>query len=165
MIAAYVIGFSITTDDLEVNPALKFAEGEDDTGVIVSYNLEGPENKNEENAVVLENAISINPLNWKRDDTYASASENKGDRIPITEPGSIAAKDFNEHKPGLADAHIDLERGVVVCTTLADEYVTPFAPGVPNVFGPASLHLSDYPAYWDNIRENVQTRIDAFFKK
>lgn len=84
MIAAYVIGFSITTDDLEVNPALKFAEGEDDTGVIVSYNLDGPENKNEENAVVLENAISINPLNWKRDDTYASASENKGDRIPIT---------------------------------------------------------------------------------
>lgn len=128
MIAAYVIGFSITTDNLEVNPALKFAEGEDDTGVIVSYNLEGPENKNEENAVVLENAISINPLNWKRDDTYASASENKGDRIPITEPGSIAAKDFNEHKPGLADAQIDLERGVVVCTTLADEYVTPFAP-------------------------------------
>ena len=165
MIAAYVIGFSITTDDLEVNPALKFAEGEDDTGVIVSYNLDGPENKNEENAVVLENAISINPLNWKRNDTYASASENKGDRIPITQPGSIAAKDFNEHKSGLADAQIDLERGVVVCTTLADEYVTPFAPGVPNVFGPASLHLSDYPAYWDNIRENVQTRIDAFFKK
>lgn len=35
MVAAYVIGFSITPDDLEANPALKFAEGADDTGVIV----------------------------------------------------------------------------------------------------------------------------------
>ena len=36
MVAAYAIGFSITSDDLKINPALKFAEGADDTGVIVS---------------------------------------------------------------------------------------------------------------------------------
>ncbi|MEE1156852.1 MAG: DUF3089 domain-containing protein [Methanobrevibacter sp.] len=164
MVAAYAIGFSITSDDLKINPALKFAEGADDTGVIVSWNTEGPENKNEESAVVLENAISINPINWKRDDTYAPASENKGDLIPVTKSGSLEAVDFNEHKPGLADAQIDLERGVVVCTTLSDEYVTPLAPGVPNIFGPASLHMSDYPAFWENIRENIKTRIDAFFE-
>lgn len=111
MVAAYVIGFSITTDDLKINTALKFAECADDKGVIVSWNTEGPENKNEESVVVLENAISINPINWKRDDTYAPASENKGDRMPVMEPGSLEAVDFNEHKPGLADAQIDLERG------------------------------------------------------
>ncbi len=165
MVAAYVIGFSVTPDDLKVNPALKFAEGADDTGVIVSWNTEGPENRNEKNAVVLENAISINPLNWKRDDTYAPASENIGDRIPIMEPGSFEALEFKFHKPGLADAQIDLERGVVVCTTLADQYVAPETHGVDNIFGPASLHESDYAAYWDNIRENVMTRIDAFFNK
>ena len=27
----------------------------------------------------------------------------------------------------------------------------------------AYLHLADYPAYWENIRENVQTRIKAYF--
>lgn len=165
MVAAYVIGFSITTDDLEINPALKFAECADDTGVIVSWNTEGPENKNEENGVVLNNAIAINPLNWKRDDTYAQASENLGDRIPIMKPESLEALGFDEHKPGLADAQLDLERGVVVCTTLAEQYVTPLAPGVDNIFGPASLHLSDYTAYWDNIRENVRTRIDSFLNK
>ena len=165
MVAAYVIGFSVTPDDLKANPALKFAEGADDTGVIVSWNTEGPENKNEKNAVVLENAISINPLNWKRDDTYAPASENIGDRIPIMEPGTFEALEFKFHKPGLADAQIDLERGVVVCTTLADQYVAPETHGVDNVFGPASLHESDYAAYWDNIRENVMTRIDAFLNK
>ena len=110
MVAAYVIGFSITTYDFKINPALKFAEGADDTGVIVSWNTEGPGNKNEKNAVVLENAISINPLNWKRDDTYAPASENLGDHIPIMKPGTLEALGFDEHKPGLADAQIDLER-------------------------------------------------------
>jgi hypothetical protein len=60
---------------------------------------------------------------------------------------------FDVHRPGLADAQVDIERGVVVCTTLADHYVQSMA-GLPNIFGPASLHLSDYPVYWDNIRES-----------
>ena len=93
MVAAYVVRFSITPDDLKVNPALKFAEGADDTGVIVSWNTEGPGNKNAKSAVVLENAISINPLNWKRDDTYAPASENIGDRLIIMEPGNFEISD------------------------------------------------------------------------
>ena len=68
--------------DLAANPALKFAEGADDTGVIVSWNTEGPGNKYEESSVVKPGAIAINPLNWKRDDTYAPASENLGARQP-----------------------------------------------------------------------------------
>ena len=69
MVAAYVLGYSITKEDLAENPHLKFAQGPDDTGVIVSWNIEGPGNKNEANIVVIDGAISINPLNWKRDDT------------------------------------------------------------------------------------------------
>ena len=42
MIAAYVIGYSVTDDYLAKNPHLKFAEGADDTGVIISYNTEAP---------------------------------------------------------------------------------------------------------------------------
>ena len=162
MVAAYAVGFSVTTDDLKTNPALKFAEACDDTGVIVSWNTEGPENKNEKNTVVLENAISINPLNWKRDDTYAPASENLGDRTQVID--SEGHEGFIVNKPGLADAQIDLERGVVVCTTLEEHYVKS-EPGVDNVFGPASLHECDYSAYWENIRENVYKRIDAFLNK
>ena len=67
---------------------------------------------NEKNTVVLENAISINPLNWKRDDTYAPASENLGDRTQVID--SEGNEGFIVNKPGLADAQIDLERGVVV---------------------------------------------------
>ena len=165
MVAAYVIGYSITKDDLEANPALKFAEGADDTGVIVSWNLEGPENKHESNICVMKNAISINPLNWKRDNTYAPASENLGDRLSVLGDQSIFPVDFDVHHPGLADAQVDVDRGVVVCTTLSEHYVPPMVPGKKSTFGPASLHLSDYPAYWDNIRENVQTRIKAYINR
>lgn len=36
MIAAYVIGFSVTRRFMSANPHLRFAEREDDTGVVVS---------------------------------------------------------------------------------------------------------------------------------
>ncbi len=77
MVAAYVIGYSVTKDDLEANPHLKFATGESDTGVLVSWNTEGKQNveENARNAALLPNAISINPLNWKLDDTYAPAAK------------------------------------------------------------------------------------------
>ena len=42
MIAAYVIGYSVTGEYLAKNPHLKFAEGPEDTGVIVSYNTNRP---------------------------------------------------------------------------------------------------------------------------
>ena len=37
MVAAHVIGYSVTKDDLEANPHMKFATGETDTGVIISW--------------------------------------------------------------------------------------------------------------------------------
>ena len=165
MVAAYVIGYAITTDDLEFNPALKFAEGPDDTGVIVSWNTEGPENKHEGNITVMKNAISINPLNWKRDETYAPVSENKGDRLPVVKENEFLPSEFEPQRPGRADAKLDVERGVVVCTTLPERYVTPIDPSSGNLFGPASLHLIDYTAYWDNLRENVQTRMKAYLSR
>lgn len=165
MVAAYVLGYSFTAEDLVANPALKFAEGADDVGVIVSWNTEGPGNKHEYNSVVKPNAFSINPLNWKRDETYAPASENLGDRLPDYDETGINATDYQVHTPGLADAQLDVERGVVVCTTMPDRYVKALAPGVPNVFGPASLHTGDYPNYWENIRENVRTRTKAYYSR
>ena len=164
MIAAYVIGFSITTEDLEANPALKFAEGADDTGVIVSWNTEGPGNKNAQSPVVMEHSIAINPLNWKRDDTYASESENLGDRLPADDGSSgFFPTSFVTGSPGHADAQVDVERGVVICTKLDGYYCNPSIPGTKSPFGPASLHTVDYGAYWENLRANIRTRINAYF--
>ncbi len=152
MVAAYVIGYSITSDFLKEHPYLKFAEGADDTGVIVSWNTEGPGNKGKDNLVVEDGAISINPINWKRDDTYASADENLGSRILNKDTGSY------EIKKGIADAKLDTERGVVVCTTKEVEYTS----ATTNLFGPESLHGNDYALYYENLRENIKKRVENY---
>ena len=152
MVAAYVIGFSVTKDDLAKYPHLKFATGENDTGVIISWNTEGPKNvkENAKNAVVLPNAISINPLNWKRDETYAPASENLGSFMP-----NIKARRYEITDIG-ADAQVVLARGVVVTNAKWDH------PADPAFFGPQSFHEDDYTFYYNNLKDNVAKRIAAY---
>ena len=152
MVAAYPIGFSITKDDLEQYPYLKFATGESDTGVIISYNTEGPKNieENARNVVVLPGAMSINPLNWKLDETYASASENKGSLVQNKETGAREFVDLG------VDAQINLARGVIVTNTTA-----PVTEGA-EFFGPASFHENDYSFFYSNLKENVAKRIATY---
>lgn len=155
MIAAYAIGYAITKNDLEAYPYWKFATGESDTGVIISYNTEGPKNveENAHNAVVLPGAISINPLNWKLDETYASASENLGSLELNKETGEREIVDLG------VDAQINLARGVIVTNTTAP--VTP----MPQYFGPASFHENDYSFFYNNLKENVAKRVAAYKTK
>ena len=160
MVAAYVIGYSVTKDDLEKYPHMKFAEGEDDTGVIISWNTEGPKNKNADNIVVLKNAISINPINWKRDDTYAPSSENIGSRISKAGDDSADEGDYQESFPGLADARVDLERGVVIQTN-ENLRVTDMGKDY-DIVGPQSYHKDDYTFYFYNLKENVGKRVQAY---
>ncbi len=157
MVAAYVLGFSVTKQDLEENPHLKFAEGADDTGVIVSWNIEGPGNKDQQNVVVTEGAISINPINWKRDDTYAPAEDNLG--TYVNDGGAYV------EAPAKADAQVDTERGVVICTTEELPFISDSNPAIASFFGPESYHNGDYPFYFDNLKENVKLRVDRFLEK
>ena len=160
MIAAYVVGYSITKQDLTDYPYLKFAEKADDVGVVVSWNTEGLGNKNKSNFVVLDGAISINPINWKRDNTYASASENLGSRILNNNTGK-----YDINVPGIADAQLDTERGVVLCTNTDYQYANLGNLNIPSIFGPESLHAYDYSFYYYNIQENVASRVKAYFNK
>ena len=157
MVAAYPIGFSITKDDLAQYPHLKFAEGESDAGVIISYNTEGPKNvqENANNKVVLPGAISINPLNWKRDETYAPASENKGS-IALEMEGTTLVRKIVDLG---VDAQVNLTRGVIVTTTTAP------VTDMPEYFGPASFHENDYSFFYNNLKENVAKRIATYKAK
>ena len=83
--------------------------------------------------------------------TYASAEENLGGYIPNEELGKM------ESVPNAADAQVDLKRGVVITTTKVLEPM----PG-PKPFGNA--HSGDYAFYYNNIKQNVATRIAAYKK-
>lgn len=151
MIAAYVIGYSVTEEYLANNPHLKFAQGANDTGVIISYNTEAPEVIGN-NPVVLPGAIGINPITWTREETLARAEENLGSLV-LNPDGTIASSAVN-----YADARIDKKKGVLICSTVD---VDKLSPGNA-VFGKGVYHSFDYPFYYYNIRENAAKRTTVF---
>ena len=161
MIAAYVIGYSVTKDDLKEFPHLKFATGETDTGVIISWNTEGKENVegSVKTAVLLPGAISINPLNWKLDETYAPASENLGSFVTNEKTGKPEIADIG------ADAQIVLSRGTVVTNAKPDPMPEEAAKITAEYFGPGARHDNDYTFYYNNIKANAAKRIAAYKAK
>ena len=158
MVAAYVIGYSVTKEDLENYPYLRFATGESDAGVIVSWNTEGPKNVefNAKTVVLLPNAISINPLNWKRDETYAPASENLGSLVVNEQTGEPEIGDLG------ADAQVCLARGTVVTNAKAVPMPEDAAKVAAEFFGPDGHHGEDYTYFYNNIKDNVAKRIATY---
>lgn len=143
MVAAYPIGWARDQDYYARNSHLKFAEGETEAGVVVSWNTFGP-GATGKSIVLPKNAVAINPLNWLRDDTYAGSEENKGSLVE----GKIVMN--------YADAKLNTELGYVECNAEME-----YAPLI-KVVGEVSLHCGDYPLYYNNIKENVRKRIDTF---
>lgn len=153
MVAAYPIGYSITRDWLEMHPYLEFAKEAGDTGVVVSWNTEGPGNKDQHNLVVEEHAVSINPINWKRDETPADFSENLGSRMFNEQTGAF------EIRMNVADAVLDNERGVVVCNS-TESFISSDA-----LFGPESFHNNDYAFYYVNLQQNAALRVQNYMER
>lgn len=154
MVAAYVIGFSVTKDYLSANnndnyPKLKFATGPDDTGVIISYNTQAPGVK--QNPVVRKNSIAINPISWTLTSKLAPKESNSGSITPI----SPSLSDLTPVK-NLASAQIDTQRGVVVCSSV-DIKKYSISPSFPGVY-----HSFDYPFYFYNIRTNALNRVQKY---
>jgi hypothetical protein len=153
MIAAYVIGYPVTAEFMAANKHLKFAKGPDDTGVIISYNTQSPKVAPGTNIVVANNiGLVINPINWKRDETPAPASESLGSYMPdstITHFG----KELN-----FADACIDLAHGVLICSSVNDRAIYAISGGMDL----GIYHIFDINFYYYNLRENAENRVGKF---
>ena len=148
MIAAYVIGYSVTEDFLTENPHLSFAQGPDDTGVIISYNTEAPQIDGD-NPVLLDGAIAINPISWTLEETTATAQESLGSNIN------------GEAREHFADATVDKERGVVICSTANPAEFG----GKSSIFAQGIFHGQDYPFYYYDIRANAELRAANYLEQ
>ena len=146
MVAAYVIGYSVTSKYLANNPHLKFAQGADDTGVIISYNTQSPDLAAGKNPVVLLGALVINPIAWTTSSVLADQPMGLGSFMPMN--GAFTKI------PQYADAQVDAAKGVLITT--ADP------TGLTLGFGPGVYHSYDYPFYYFNLRENAATRISKY---
>jgi len=153
MIAAYVIGFPVTAEYLIENPHLKFAEGADDTGVIISYNTQAPDVVPGSNPVLCGMVgIVINPISWTWDETLATTAEGLGSYMPDPKTSAFSVI------PQYADAKIDKTNGVLICST-ADEDTLTKSP-VRGVY-----HGFDIPFFYMNLRQNAEERTEAYLKQ
>lgn len=154
LVASYVIGYSVTEDELAANEHVKFASGPDDTGVIISYNTEAPNTK-ERSTVWLEGSVAINPLSWSTKAGVAEVDKNLGSRVAIN--GEYRKVDR------LANAAVDPELGVVICSSVdIEEYSAPKEMEV--LFPKGCYHQYDVSFYYYNLEANAVQRAEKYLK-
>lgn len=153
LIAAYIIGFTVTPDDLE-QCGLSLSQSFNDTQCIITYNSLAQGGT--EALTLLPNALCTNPLNWRTDSEYADK---------ILHLGSFefdSNKDENKTKklPEYTDTWIDTKTGglIVGAYTLENTPPRPFFPI-------GDLHTYNYPLFYRNIESNALARTKAYYAK
>jgi hypothetical protein len=157
MIAAYVIGYPVTAQYIADNPHLKFAEGPDDTRVIISYNTQAPDVVPGVNPILSgQVGLVINPITWTRSEALASTAEGLGSFM--IDPETLLFSPV----PQYADAKVDIANGVLICTTADEDELYELTQ---HIVPRGVYHSFDYPFYYYNLRENAQNRVDKYLSK
>lgn len=151
LVAAYMIGWRVTQQDIDRHPYLKMAQNESDTGVIVSFNSEDPTITGSLLVPAGVHSLSINPLNWKTDSTPADKSQNLGACF------TGYSGEVQEEIPQLTGAYIDPVRGTLKVTDIKEAMYPPQIA----IFGPGVYHLYDYMFFYRNLQKNVAVRTAA----
>ncbi len=134
LIAAYVIGYKVTDDDLQ-NSNIVAATGADDTGVTICYSSVATVDAI--NPMISDSKICINPVNWATDSTVAQLNES----VTVT---------------------VDTTYNVLIVDGLDSEAL--YTPDLADLFKIGNYHLQELELYKESLRENVAVRAAAFNK-
>ena len=149
LVAAYLIGYSVTSQDFKNYPWMQPATQADDVGVIISYNTQAPGTTG--SPVLLPGAYCINPLNWRTDEIPANKSLNLG-AVFFSDTSSRIEREV----PHYTGACVDKETGALV-TTPPDEFDD-------DAFPQGVYHKYDYAFWYRNLEENVSVRCKSYFR-
>ena len=154
MIAAYLIGWQITREELEEFPdRLIPARKSNDRGVIIMYNsLTTLEAKSPR---IDRSVVCINPLNWKTDSSMATREEHLG---IVRFNRETRQYDTIPHFTG---AYI---KDYYLITTDVDPAVI-FNEELKDLFPYGNLHFMDSWLYALNLKANMAERVEAFVGK
>ena len=135
MVAAYVMGYKVTPDEVAAHPHIIAAADSTDIGVTVCYNSVS-DVKYTKPVVAAPNAMCINPVNWRTDDTPAVLD----DTITVT-----------------LDPHVK-----VLVVTGYDGSALPDILGILNT---GDYHGAEPWLYSESLRRNFKQRIKIFRKE
>jgi hypothetical protein len=140
LVACYLIGRPITLDSLKHTPPCDSAS---QTGCYVTWNTLhwGVEKLF---FVQPKDLVCINPLSWKRDTAYVPAGKNLGSLQGFRKPPLQNTIDAQCTPSGVLWVHV------------------PLLSGYPQW---SSYHIYDYGFFYMNMRENVKTRIEEYFRE
>lgn len=146
MVAAYLLGWSITKQDLAKYPFLRICRSAVQTGCIVTYNsvAAGYQPKA---PTLLPGAVSVNPLSWTTGGQLIPAAQNLG-AVFFDEQGQ------SQSIPHFTSAQ-NRDGGLVV-----DPQDPKLLTDLP--FGPGVYHCYDYSLFYKNLKANAAQRIQAF---
>lgn len=132
MVAAYVLGYKVTPEDIATHPHIVAAQDSMDTGVVICYNSVA-DAKFLKPVVSAPNVMCINPVNWKTDDTPAILN----DTITVT---------------------LDIEAKVLVLDGFDGSYL----PNILNILNVGDYHGIEPWLYSECLRKNFKQRINSF---
>ena len=152
LVAAYIIGYSVTEDDLKQYPWLKMAESASDIGCIISYNTQVAANGY--SPVFLKKSKAINPISWKTNNTPSSPKKYSGALLYDYDNNKlIKARPFET-------AYLEFGSNALVVDIDTKEY-----KAGQDIFKEGVLHIYDYMFFYNNLKENVPVRINNYLKK
>ncbi len=146
IIAVYAIGWPLSIKYLKDNPQVKVCCDSLQTGCIISWNTES---KNNSATIIDRPSISVNPLLWTTDDSFAPKEMHNGAVFfhfhspPDTIPYYTNAQNVNGH---LKVSKIPNYLEVNIYPTLG------------------AYHIYDYNMFYLNIKKNVKARTNYYFK-
>lgn len=134
MVAAYVLGYKVTPEDVAQHPYIRAAQDSTDTGVVICYNSVS-DVKYVKPVVSAPNVMCINPVNWRTDSTPAILN----DTITVT---------------------LDPEAKVLVLEGFDGSYL----PNILGILNVGDYHGIEPWVYSECLRKNFHQRIKAFKK-
>ncbi len=135
LVAAYVLGYKITPDDILSAPWIKAAQREGDTGVTICYNSVS-DTKYVKPIIAAPNVMCINPVNWTTQETPAILN----DTITVT-----LSKDYH----------------VLVLEGFDGSYL----PNILDILNVGDYHGAEPWLYSQCLHENFKCRINSYWNQ
>ncbi len=148
LVAALLIGWSLTSADLDAHPYVQMCKSSDQTGCVISYNTMA-EGRQFAAPTLKSGALAVNPLSWTMDGALVPADKNLGS---VFFDNSLTPTSY----PNFTSAQI-VDGGLIIQPKNVDLVTVEgghFPKGV--------YHAFDYSLFFENLKVNIAERIEAF---
>lgn len=149
LVAAYLIGYTITDEDL-IQMKLNLSTVPDDLGTVITWNTVEP---NSPSPVLLPNARCVNPLSWSTNLVAISDQNHLGAQIYISPEKTLSVPHFTS---------------ATIASNGALE-IPAVDPEIKNQLrlpmGEGCYHVYDYDFFYENTKQNVTLRCKKYLQK